>query len=279
MRPLLERAARNYVAGEHVADAVGVAEHLQLQHQLPTTLGYWDADGESPDAVLDKYLEALQSLSTSPLDSYLSIKLPSLDYCRSRLEQVLELAKLTGRRVHFDALGPGTVDHTRAMIDEALNQYDHLRFTLPGRWQRSLVDADWVVDRALPVRVVKGQFPDPHDPDRDRRKGFLAVVERLAGKAKHVSVATHDPAVIEPALRTLLEAGTSCDLEVLYGLAWRSGVATARRLCVPARVYVPYGAAFLPYCLAEARRSPQLLCRALADTIKACFLSPALPAR
>lgn len=268
VRPLVASAARNYIAGDTIGQALHAAELLAARG-LPSTLGYWDAPGESPDEVRDRYVEALRALAPSPLDSYLSIKLPSLDYDEGRVREVVELAAATARIVHFDALSIDSVDRTQHMIETLREHGDHLRYTLPGRWQRSLTDAEWVVAQRLPVRVVKGQFVDPADPQRDRRLGYLQVIERLAGRAKRVSVATHDRPLLEASLAMLKRAGTPCDIEVLHGLGWNGALQVARRYHVPVRVYIPYGEAYLPYCMAEARRSPRLLCRVLIDAVKA----------
>lgn len=266
LAPFVQRAARSYIAGEHVDDALCVAAELQGRG-IPSTLGYWDGDGEHPDAVMAQYLDALRHLSASPLDSYLSIKLPSLGYSLSRVEPIVSEAAQLQRRIHFDALEVDSVNRTWSLI-EALPDKSLLRCTLPGRWRRSVIDVAWVVSQQLAVRVVKGQFPDPMDRQRDPKQGFLEVIDRLAGRAKHVSVASHEPALIEEALGRLTRAGTSCDLELLYGLAWRRGVRIANKLGVPARVYVPYGVAYLPYCLKEARRSPRLMGRAMLDALQ-----------
>lgn len=272
MRPMIKSAAKNYIAGDTILEAIEAAMGL-AERGLPTTLGYWDTPGESPDDVLARYIDALAALAPSPLDSYLSIKLPSLDYCERRVTEVVESAAAISRRVHFDALGVDSVDRTWAMLAALHEHHDHLRCTLPGRWQRSVADADWVVAQRLPVRVVKGQFADPADPARDRRRGYLEVVNALAGRARHVSIATHEAALIEACLTRLTRAGTPCDVEVLFGLGWHGALGVAKRFGVPVRVYVPYGAAYLPYCLAEARRSPRLLCRVMIDAVKASLWS------
>ena len=95
---------------------------------------------------------------------------------------------------------------------------DNLGLVIPGRWLRSLDDADWAVERGVRVRVVKGQWPDPAAPDRDLRQGFLEVIDRLAGRARHVGVASHDVPTAAEAIRRLRAAGTSCELELLLSL-------------------------------------------------------------
>jgi proline dehydrogenase len=136
---------------------------------------------------------------------------------------------------------------------------------LPGRWQRSLRDADLVSRLQIRVRVVKGQWADPEHPDIDLREGFLAVVDRLAGRARHVAVATHDAQLAREALRRLTAVGTPCELELLFGLPMRAARQVARDLGVSTRVYVPYGHSWVPYALSWVRQNPRVLWWVVSD--------------
>ena len=130
----------------------------------------------------------------------------------------------------------------------------------PGWWRRSTADADWAIDRKFRVRVVKGQWVDPVEHDLDPRRVFLAVIDRLAGRARHVSVATHDAALVREALHRLQTAHITCDVELLYGLPMKDALAEARVAMVPVRFYVPYGYARAPYRLSTPCESPAHCC-------------------
>ena len=147
------------------------------------------------------YHEALVALGAARRDSYLSIKYPSLGYSEEMLESLVREAKRLDVRLHFDALGPESVDRTWEAVEAALRQDADIGCTLPARWRRSPDDADWAARRGLAVRVVKGQWPDPTDAGIDPRRGFEAIVERLAGRARMVAVATHDLRTARAALR------------------------------------------------------------------------------
>jgi proline dehydrogenase len=257
-------AGRRYIAGPGLADALRVCHQLAGQGTA-CTIGYWNAAGEAPAGVLAQYRAGVDALATQPVNGYLSLKAPALDFEPELVGRVLEHAGRECVRVHFDSHGPETVEHTMELIEGLSARAAALGCTLPGRWRRSVRDADWAVQHGLHVRVVKGQWVDLEAPELDHRQGFLAVIDRLAGRARHVAVATHDPPLADEALRRLRAAGTSCELELLFGLPMLRAAQAARGLEVPTRVYVPYGRAFVPYALGQVRRNPRLLLFLLRD--------------
>src|SRR5436309_1543455 len=264
--PIAERAARAYVAGPELADALRVCRALAGRGDA-ATICWWDGDGEPPRRVADAYLAALRGLAAGSLNCYLSIKAPSLGFSHELLGELVETARPSGVGLHFDSLAPEGADRTWASIRAAAGRGASAGCTLPARWRRSLSDADHAVALGIRVRVVKGQWADPEAPDRDVRSNFLAVVESLAGRAGRVGIATHDPELARAALARLCAAGTPCELELLYGLPARTPVAIARAGGVPVRFYVPYGHAWLPYGLSQARQHPRVLWWAMRDLL------------
>ncbi|OYV50318.1 MAG: hypothetical protein B7X10_01340, partial [Burkholderiales bacterium 21-58-4] len=213
-------------------------------------------------------LAALQAMS--PLaDSYLSIKLPALGDSRQWLDSLAAVARRNHQRIHFDSLAPEAADMMwSAAMQVALAGEVKVSCSLPGRWRRSLDDADAAVAAGIIPRVVKGQWPDAAGPDGDLRQGFLNVVDRLAGRAPHVAIASHDAPLAGEAIRRLRAAGSTCELELLYGLPQRAALALAAGEAVGVRFYVPYGKAYLPYCLGQARRQPRLLWWLVRDSLR-----------
>jgi proline dehydrogenase len=272
--PLAQRAARGYIAGPQLADALRVADDL-AERRFHATVGFWDGEGDSPQGVARQYLAALDALAARRVtaagdaarDTYLSIKLPALQFSSELLDEVAGRAGQQRVRLHFDSHGPETADATwQAMLRLAGNSLE-LSCTLPGRWRRSLDDAKLAMAHGIKVRVVKGQWSGGDEPELDMREGFLQVIDRLAASARHVAVASHDAPLAAESLRRLRKAGTSCELELLYGLPQRDVLEVAVNLEVPVRFYVPYGRAYLPYCLAQARRQPRLFWWLLRDSL------------
>ena len=272
--PLARRAARAYVAGPALEDALAVCRRVACRG-LAATVGFWNSDRQAPEEVAGAYLDALGALGRDTLDCYLSVKAPPLDFSQALSTEMVGRAWQEGVRVHFDSLGPETVETTFAMIEEGLARHRQLGCTIPGRWRRSPGDALRAADLGLSIRVVKGQFPDMEQEEVDPRSGFLAVVDRLAGHARLVAVATHDAALARTALLRLRAAGTPCELELLFGLPLGRAIRVARDAGVGVRLYVPYGHAWLPYRLSEAWRKPELLWWLVRDLVAGRSLSVA----
>jgi proline dehydrogenase len=261
--PLARIAARSYVAGPALGDAVRVVRRLAAR-RVASTVGFWNGDDESPGEVLHQYLTAIDAVVREGVDCYVSIKAPALGLSSQLLTEALEAASRAHVIVHLDSLGPQTAEPTLALLAQ-LGPDHQIGYTVPGRWRRSLDDVERVAPLAARVRVVKGQFPDHGRAEMDPRSGVLAIVDRLAGRARHVAVATHDTSLAELALGRLRAAATSCELELLFGLPLFEPVRVAARLGVGVRLYIPYGHAWLPYALSQLRVNPRVLWWAARD--------------
>ena len=261
-----KHACKAYIAGPELTDAMSTCRRL-FGLGFGGTICFWNIESDSPRKIADAHTSALALLASEKMDCYLSIKLPPLKYDFALLNEVIEKARQKNTLVHFDSLAHETADRTFSLIQHAARSYPHLGCTLPGRWLRSVPDADIAVDLGLHIRVVKGQWPDSQHAEIDPREGFLNVVGRLAGRARSVAIATHDSELARSALERLRRAGTPCSLELLYGLPMKPTLKVAAELDVPVRVYVPFGHGWLPYSLTQVRRNPRVFWWVLRDLI------------
>jgi proline dehydrogenase len=214
----------------------------QATSQVLSTLGHRASPTDSPRCAADACLAGIDALAGVDQSAVMSLRLGALGFDTDLLDKVLLRAREQGLAVQFDSQGPDGAGATIASVQRGLALHDDLGITLPGRWMRSRADADLAVDLGLRVRVVKGLWADPMCPQFDERAGFLAVVARLAGKARFVSVATHDAAVARVALKRLRDAGTPCELELNHGVPQQAVLQVARSLGVSVRNYIAYGA-------------------------------------
>lgn len=258
--PIVKKVARPYVGGDTVEDAMCVVERLEAEG-FATTLGYWDTGRDTARQVADIYLDAVLQLSANDFDCTVSIKPPPLRFASQLADELAGVAAAHRVGLHCDSHGPNVAELSNAVAQEIAAKIGGkgLGITLPGRWSRSLRDADWAIARALNVRVVKGQWPDPEDPMRDMSAGYLEVIQRLAGRARHVGVATHDFSLACEAIERLRAAGTSCELELLLGMPCKPLIRWADKNDVKVRVYVPFGSGFVPNAICVLKRNPRLI--------------------
>jgi len=256
---------RAYVAGETAADARRVADRWRAL-SLPAVFGYWGRNSDTPEGVLEQYLECV---ALAAAGDYVSIKAPAIDYSTELYARLAAAAAARGTHLHVDAEAPETVDRAMSFAERVLPASPvALGWTLPGRWARSLKDAEWAGERGLRVRIVKGHYPDPAQ-DQDMRLGYRRVSEVLAKYRGTVAVAGHDLALSERVGGLLTEAGARVEMELLHGLPWREQLQLAARRGWPLRMYVGYGRELLPYALRQVRRKPQVLWWIARDILRA----------
>lgn len=257
-------AGSRHVSGHTLDDAMRAARAETARGHL-ATLGYWPPPKQEPNELTRHYVAAVEAIGGAGIDASVSIKVDLMDYSASLLATVLDAAGEYGVRVHLDAQDLATADRTHALAEAALARGASLSMTLPARWQRSAADAERFIAWGVPVRLVKGQGGDPAQPRADPLRCLLELVERLAGRAAHVGVATHDRRAAEPALRLLQDSGTPCSLEQLRSLPRLDALALA--VGVPVRAYVAYGCFGLPYAVGEVFRRPAIAGWVLRDLL------------
>jgi proline dehydrogenase len=266
LRLALNVAGRVYVPGHEVGDALAVAQRLAEQH-MACTLGYFHGWMESGQQIADISCSIIDAVASLEPRGYISIKAPAFHYDPTILAAIVAAAREQGILAHFDAHEHATADPTLACVRQAVALRASAGLTIPGRWRRSPADADLACQLGIRVRVVKGEWADPDEPEMDMRHGYLQVIDRLAGQATDVAVATHDPWLARESLKRLQAAGTRCELELLNGLPKRTLLAIAQEFSVPVRVYIPFGISWRPYALGKVADNPRILWWLVRDSI------------
>lgn len=263
--PLLQAASRAYVPGPHLDDALAEARRLGRWH-IGSSIGYFHAAHESPRDVVLVCRDTIDQLATLDQVGTLSLRAGSIGYDQGLWRELLMSAAARQVPVQLDAQTPESVDATLALAEAGLPFHQDIGVTLPGRWLRSRADADRAAAAGLRLRIVKGQLADPAQPLLDEGVGFTSLIQRIAGKARFVSVGTHDIGLARSALTRLKAAGTPVELELMQGLPRQGALLVARDLGVRVRTYVPFGQAWTPYALTQAARNPRVVWWALRDS-------------
>ena len=168
--PVLKHATAKYIAGDSLDDAADLAIRAGQQN-LRCTLCYWNDGSEDSEIVSGEYAKILNLFGESRIDGALAVKLPALQEREDQVDKIVTLARKVGAPVIFDAHAPEQADTTFKFLEH--HGKERLGLAIPGRWQRSVKDADRAIELGVRVRVVKGEWADPDQPNIDLREGYL----------------------------------------------------------------------------------------------------------
>jgi hypothetical protein len=107
----VEKAARSYVVGSELADAVRSAHFLATQG-MTSTICFWDGEGDAPRRVADHYRSVIETIYKERLNCYASVKPRSLQFSTHLCDEVLESACQQKVALHFDSLSPASSQQT-----------------------------------------------------------------------------------------------------------------------------------------------------------------------
>ncbi len=262
-KSIVTTIASRHVVGSEIADALPVCRWANRMG-FHSILSPWARPEDTHRRMFERYREVLESIPKENIDCYLSVKLESIGYDSGMFDELVETARLNGVRLHLDSLGPDSAPVNFSFLEKAAARYDNLGCTLPSRWRRSLGDAERAIEMNLSVRIVKGQWEDPGTVKVDSRKNYIAVAEKLAGRARHVGTATHDSPLSEKVLGILSSAGTHCELEQLSTLPL-NGMKAAAKHGYGYRLYVAYGSPGIPYNTRFMLSRPSMVAWVLTD--------------
>lgn len=265
-RVAISRAARAYVAGPRLEDALAVIDRA-AERGVAATIGCWTQGEAPPDVVADRHREMVAAVARHAPTATVAIKSRALAGRSDLIDGVTAAAAAAGTAVCFDAHdlldAPMTLSGAyRADPEQAV------AVALPSRWRRSAEDAERALATGLGVRLIKGQWADPAAPGLDPAAAMLRLAERLRGATRTVGVASHDGPLVRQVLLQLLRSDVPCELELLLGLPLREPARVAAALGVGVRLYVPYGTADTPYPAADARHDRAIARRLLSDAVR-----------
>jgi proline dehydrogenase len=280
------RAARRFVAGESIQEAVQVAQVLNRE-RLAATLAHLGEEvvlaTEADQARLDCE-ELLRAIEEQKLGAYVSVKLTQIglrvnfDLCMEHMLEIARVATLNDTFVRIDMEESNTIDQTLS-VEHALRRQGlrNVGLVFQAYLPRSERDLRTAVAAGIPVRIVKGAYQEPVsvafqkkaevDASFDRMTEILLEAALKQGGVRAskdgrtpplAAIATHDPARIQFA-ETLAERiglpKSALEFQLLFGI--RSELQRSLRdKGYPVRTYVPYGAQWYPYLMRRLAERP-----------------------
>jgi len=249
------RSARRYVAGPAPDDAVAVAGRLG-DAGLAASI---DLFGErtSPAAAADvarRYEELCGVLAERTSErTWLSLDLSHIAFDGALLDRIAA-AVPPRRRLQVGAEEAAVADRVLELVVAAAERGRPVEATLQANLRRAPSDAERLAAAGVPVRLVKGAYPEGPDvahawgPATD--EAFADLARRLRAAGVDVGLATHDVALRDELLAEMPDA--RC--ETLLGIDPRGTVALARQ-GRDVRVYVAFGPDWFRYFMRRRAES------------------------
>lgn len=282
-----QRAARRFVAGETLAEALVVTQHLNAQGLLVALnyLGEHTATREDALRAAAEYQSALDAIGQHNARAYLSIKLSQLGldidetFCREQVRALLERAQHHEIFVRIDMESSAYTERTLRLYHTVHAQFANVGIVIQANLRRSAADVEKLIAEGADVRLVKGAYLEPpsiaYSAKRDVDTNYLRLLDRLLSpeaqqRGVRVAIATHDERIITWSREAVRNRGIPRDrfeFQMLYGIRrdlQRRLVAAGYRV----RVYVPYGSHWYPYLMRRLAERPANLLFLLRNVVR-----------
>lgn len=253
--------ATRFVAGEDRTTAIAAARGLNARGVAVSLdlLGENVKEPEEAASARDAYVDLLQGIAESGVDSNISIKLTMLGLdispriAEENLRMILEAAEARGNWVRIDMEGSPYTQLTLEIFQRIWESHRNVGVVLQSMLRRTAADVERLIAMEASVRLVKGAYREPaplaFQTKVEVDRAFDRLAERLLDDGNEPAIATHDDARIRHALEHAERRGISqerYEFQMLYGIRETTQVAMVER-GHRMRVYVPYGERWFPY--------------------------------
>jgi proline dehydrogenase len=268
---LARRAARRFVAGETLAEAVTAVRGINLagMHASLNYLGEKTTSRAEAEGAAGHYVEMLRTITSKQLDCNLSIKLSQLGlvtdepFAAALARRILETARANDIFVRIDMEESILVSPTLALWRRLWEEgFTNVGVVIQAYLYRSPADIEALVGTGVRIRLVKGAYLEPpsvaHPHKADVDAAYRALTEILLGRATYPAIATHDPRMIAHARAIAEREGIGKDrfeFQMIYGVRRDLQQALARD-GFHVRVYVPFGEQWYPYFMRRLGERP-----------------------
>jgi proline dehydrogenase len=264
------RMARRFVPGEELASALEAARACNKTGMAASLdhLGENVITREDAQRARTSYTEALDRIAAEGVDANVSLKLTHLgldlggEFCAEQLRIVMRRAEELGNFVRVDMEGSAYTDRTLRMVKQARAESTAVGTVIQAYLYRSEDDIRELLGIGCRIRLVKGAYKEPSRIAFRRLKdvdaNFIKLMKILLPSGTYHALATHDPKMIEAAIRFAAEQNITKDkfeFQMLYGIRTDLQGRLVRQ-GYRVRVYIPFGQDWFPYFMRRLAERP-----------------------
>jgi proline dehydrogenase len=274
--PLAKRAARRFVVGETLPEALEAVRELNREGLIATLdqLGEDVMNAEEARTSTRGVVNILEGIQRTGVDSNLSLKLTQLglrvdpDLCLENLNAVVERAKTFGNFVRIDMEGSDVTDVTFQLFSNVRERHGNVGIVVQAYLRRTEDDLRRrLIPAGAPVRLCKGAYKEPPDRAFPAKRDVDANYVRLAdlllspesrARGVRTAIATHDEAMIRHVQGKVARgeiAKKDFEFQMLYGIRRDLQSALAQE-GYRVRIYVSFGTQWYPYFMRRLAERP-----------------------
>ena len=270
---VIRRAARRYLGGATVGEAIEVARSLAADG-MPATLAVVGEAAATPEYAsqhLRELLAVTGAVAGTGLDVRLGVKLTGLglvfdpQLAMAHLCSVAQAAAAAGCVVEVDMEQARHVDRTLEAVRAARRTMSNVEAVVQAELYRTAADARALIAEQIPARVVKGAYKEgpahAYGLPEVIRDSYLDLVRQFLRAGVHVGVATHDEYLIFHVQQLAGELGVSAgayEFQMLKGIQEQLRTALVRS-GHPVRVTVNFGTDAHKWSLRRLNENPEII--------------------
>ncbi len=264
------RWARRFVPGEELPLAIAAAQasnragmSVSLDH-----LGENVGSKEDAERACATYIDLLDRIAAAGLDANISLKLTHLgldlgdEFCAEQLRRVARRATELANFVRVDMEASAYTDRTLRLVRQARAETGAVGTVIQACLFRSEQDIRDLLAIGCRIRLVKGAYREPSQIAYPRKKdvdaNFINLMKILLPSGIYHALATHDPAMIDAAIRFAAECEITKDkfeFQMLYGIRTDLQARLVQQ-GYRVRVYIPFGQDWFPYFMRRLAERP-----------------------
>lgn len=283
-----QRAARRFIAGEHLEEAIAAVRELNAKRILATLdhLGENTTNEREAIAAADEYLTILDTIAQTKVQSEASLKLTqmgldiSFELCLQNMRRILEQAREYKNFVCIDMESSAYTDRTLDLYERLRRDgFDNAGPVIQSYLRRSERDIARLIEWGVRVRLCKGAYQElpsiAFPSKRDVDANYIKLLEMLFSpraqeKGVYPAIATHDERIIHWAIDYVQKHKISKDrfeFQMLYGIRRDLQLKLAQE-GYRVRVYVSYGTHWYPYFMRRLAERPANVLFVLKNLIR-----------
>jgi proline dehydrogenase len=285
-QPLLHAALR-FIGGETLRDCVETGKLLNQQGFAVTIdyMGESTRDADMAQQATAEFLCVIEAIAEQNLNSSVSLDLShigmvidaELGYKNACV--LAEAARDTGLEMMISMEGTDRTNLILEIHQRLCETFDNVGITLQAYLHRTPSDLESALQRPGKIRLVKGAYAAPADLAKPRGveldESYRLSMERLLISGHPCSIATHDPALLDPlpleyAHKLIQEKGIKLDhieFEMLKGVT-QERLEAMKNYGYRTRIYLPYGREWHLYLCNRLAEYPPNIYQAVIDAAK-----------